>query len=388
MSDEAKLTAIRHELPATTESVYLNTGTCGPLPRRTVAAIQAEIQHELLHGRIAFADFERLLAMIDDLRAAFGRLLGADPAELALTHHTSEGMNIGTWALNWRPGDELITTTLEHEGGLMPAYVLGRRLGVTVKVVELGVGQDDVVGRLEAAVTSRTRLISVSHVSFISGAKLPLAEIVEMAHRRGVLVLVDGAQSAGAMPIDLHALGVDLYAVPGQKWLCGPEGVGALYVRRDRLSEVQPTFTGFASLWPAMAIDTTGEYMLTADARRYEVGTVFRPAIAGMRESLRWLEEGVGWDWIYSRIADLARQAAGMLAELPGVHVLTPPERAGLISFRVDGWKPEDVVNQLAQHRIRIRSVHGLACLRVSTGFYTTREDLLQLRDRLAETTR
>lgn len=387
MDDTERLSAIRRELPATMDCVYLNTGTCGPLPRRSVAAMQAALERELERGRIVFEDFMPLLAVAEDVRVRFAALLGADAEEVALTHHTTEGMNIGTWGLNWRSGDELVTTTLEHEGGLLPVYMAARRLGLVARVVDLGLGDGDVVGRLEQAMTRRTRLLSISHVSFTSGARFPLAEIVEMAHRHHVLVLVDGAQSMGAIPLDVHDLGVDLYAVPGQKWLCGPEGMGALYVRKDLWGEVLPTWTGFLSVYPGMHYDLTGEFMLSPDARRYEIGSVFRPGLHGMQASLQWLEEEVGWDWALARIAALAEEATALLAEVPGVRVLTPAQRAGLVSFVVEGREPEAVVGALAARPlpVRIRSVRFLQCLRISTGFYNTREDLVALCDALRE---
>lgn len=388
-SEVDKITGIRSELPAVTDCVYLNTGTCGPLPRSTVAAIQAEVEHELLHGRIDFDDLLRLMAVIDDVRARFARLLGAETGEIALTHHTTDGMNIGTWGLNWQPGDEIVTTTWEHEGGLMPAYVMARRRGVTLRVVDLGTGEEAgdpawVVSQLEKAFTSRTRMLSISHVAWNTGACLPLAEIVQMAHQRDALVLVDGAQSAGAIPVDVRDLQVDMYAVPGQKWLCGPEGVGALFVRRDLLSVIQPTVVGFTSLWPDMQMDLTGEYKLSSDARRYEVGSIFRPGFFGMQASLRWLEEDVGWNWVYARIATLANQAAELLGDLPKVRVLTSENRAGLVSFMVEGLQPEEIVQALADRRVRIRYLRHPHCLRASTGFYNTEDDLVRLVDGLA----
>lgn len=383
--DEDKVHAIRQELPAVTDCAYLNTGTCGPLPRRSVQAMHTQAERELLRGRIDSEGFMQLLAVTDELRTRFARLLGADPAELALTHHATDGMNTGTWGLDWQPGDELITTTLEHEGGLLPAYMVARRRGVTLRVVDLGLGEGDVVAQLERAITPRTRLISLSHVSFSSGALLPLAEIVEMAHRHHVLVLADAAQSAGAIPLDVRTLRVDMVAIPGQKWLCGPEGVGAFYVRRDLLAQVRPTVVGFLSLWPGMQMDLTGEFLLSPEARRYEVGSIYRPGYVGMLESLRWLEEEVGWEWAFQRVAAMAELAVELLTGLPGVQVLTPSPRAGLVSFTVEELVPDDVVAALSALRIRLRAIKHFQCLRVSTGFYNTRQDLVALRDALAD---
>lgn len=386
MNEQEKVAAIREELPATLASVYLNTGTCGPLPRRSAQALRAQLERELARGRIDHEGQRQGNATKEELRRRFARLLAARPEEIALTHHTSDGMNIAIWGLNWQPGDELVITSLEHHAGVMPAHLLSWRRGVTVRVVDLGLGDGDVCSQLERAITPRTRLLCLSHVSYSSGALLPLAEIVEMAHRHHVLVLADGAQAAGAIPVDVHALDVDLYAVPGQKWLCGPEGIGALYVRQDRWTELNPTFVGYASLWPGQALDlASGQFLLAPDARRYQVATVNAPLVYAMLASLRWLEEKVGWAWAFARIAALAEQASEMLDQLPGVKVLTPSNRAGLISFAVEGWQPERVVQELAARGVLIRSIDEFRCLRVSTGFYNSGEDLTRLRDALLE---
>jgi L-cysteine/cystine lyase len=287
--------------------------------------------------------------------------------------------------MNWRPGDELITTDQEHQGGLVPAYMAGQRYRLTVRVVDVGLGDGAFLAALEEAISPRTRLISLSHVSWLSGARLPLAEIVALAHRHQILVVADGAQAAGAMPVDVRQLGVDMYAVPGQKWLCGPEGMGALYVRRGRIGELAPTFAGYRTLASGLHMDFAGAFQLAPGARRYEVGTTHGPSLQAMRESLRWLEEAVGWPWAFARIAQLAAQAAELLNQVPDVRVQTPANRAGLISFSVDGLAPQEVVSQLAERGIMIRAVPFVDWLRVSTGFFNTEEDLLRLRDALLE---
>ncbi|MCZ7571828.1 MAG: aminotransferase class V-fold PLP-dependent enzyme [Ardenticatenaceae bacterium] len=387
MSD-SHLRAVRADVPATEHCAYLNTGTCGPVPRPALAALRAEAEHAFEQGRANIADYDRFKTTVAELRADFARLLGADADEIALTHHTTEGMNIATWGLNWQSGDEVLVTTLEHEGGLIPAYVAARRFGVDVRVADLGRGGDPgaVLAALEAGLTPRTRLLSISHVSWNSGACLPLAEIVALAHRRGVLVAVDGAQSAGAVPLDVHALGVDFYALPGQKWLCGPEGVGALYVRRDRISLLRPTFAGFSSLRDPESCSLSGDFLFADSAKRYEVGTAFRPAIDAMRASLCWLEETVGWEWAFTRVHALADEACTLLGALPGAVIYTPRAHAGLTTFTVAGLDPVAAVEALAAQGIIIRHVpfQGAHALRVSTGFYNTTGELERVRDALA----
>ena len=383
MNNAEKIAAIRRELPATQAGVYLNTGSCGPVSRAVGDTMRAVAERELTGGRIAPNAWPDYIAALGDLRGHYARLLGADQDEIALTHHTTDGMNIGIWGLDWRPGDELITTNNEHEGGLMPAFNVARRLGVVVKVVDIGLGDVDVVALLQAAMTPRTRLISLSHVSWMSGARLPLEAITAMAHRQGALVLVDGAQSVGAIPLDVHALGADMYTATGQKWLCGPEGVGALYVRRAAQEQVQPTYAGYASIYPDMEYDYQGNFRLSESASRYELGTSSRPANLAMLAGLRWLDEDVTWPWAHARIATLSDLASEMLSDLPGVTVLTPPSHAGLISFTVDGQPADAVVARVAERGVWIRWLPKRGWLRVSTGFFNTEDDLNALCDAL-----
>lgn len=398
--------AVREQLPVTERYAYLNTGTAGPLPRRAVAAIAHWNERQALEGRADFTLYlQEYWPLLDDLRAHFAKLLGANADEIALTHHTTEGLNIVAWGLNWRPGDEIVTTSLEHEGGLLPVYAVVRRFGLTLRIVDGGTyaTKDEWADKIAAALSPRTRLVMVSHVSYQTGTVLPVQGIVEAAHRVGALVAVDGAQSAGAIPINVHEMNVDFYAVPGQKWLCGPEGVGALYVRRERLSELAPTFVGFASLRLltdgafAPVIDLSGYFIPAPDARRYEVGTVYWPALFGMRESLRWLEE-LGYDWIYHQTQVITRRCRERLAELPGLALHSPDEHAGLTSFSLPGVHAQVAVKVLAERGVIIRTLPyrtGTAALcpnsgtvpqhwlRVSTGFFNSEDDLARLCDGL-----
>jgi L-cysteine/cystine lyase len=205
-----------------------------------------------------------------------------------------------------------------------------------------------------------------------------------MGHHHHVLSLVDGAQSTGAIPLNLPASGVDFYAMPGQKWLCGPSGVGALYIRRDNLALVAPTFSGFSTLEDVSMYDFTGYFVPAKSARRYEVGTVYGPGIQAHLANLTWLEETIGWDWIYSRINQVAGYAHQTLSRLPGVTVLTPPEpEAGLITFNLDGYDPPRVMIKLLEQEIIVRYLRYPYALRISTGFYNTEAEIDQLAEAL-----
>jgi L-cysteine/cystine lyase len=379
MSEFQKVAQIRQTMPAVQNKVYLNTGTCGPLSTLTIDTMNQANTQELQEGRAELSGFKHLAETMAELRAAFAHLVKANPSEIALTHHTTGGINIVAHGLNWQPGDEVVTTTSEHEGGLLPAYVLRQRHGVDVKIIDIT--PDNVIAELEAAITPRTRLLLISHVLWNTGARLPLQNIVTMAHQHNVLVLVDAAQSAGSIPLDLPATGVDFYAFTGQKWLCGPEGIGALYVRQDRLSLVSPIFVGFSTLENIDGYDLSGNFLPARDsARRFEVGTIYRPGIYGMLANLKWLDETVGWDWIHQRIEHLAEYARNTLRKLPGTTILTPPGgQAGLVTFNVAELDPTKTMLKLSNDGIIVRFIRHPYALRISTGFYNSEEDIDRL---------
>ena len=384
--DVIKLEQIRGQLPAVQRAAFLNTGSFGPLPIVAAEAMAKDAQHELEIGRADIAAFLKFKETVLETRSALGQLLNVDASSIALTHNTTEGMNIITWGLEWRPGDEAVTTSLEHPGGLYPLYMVRARRGVVLRFADLGLGANPLPA-IERAFTARTRLLVLSHVSYSSGACFPLREIIRFAHSQGVPVAVDGAQSAGVFDIDLDALNVDFYAIPGQKWLCGPEGTGGLYVRPDRLADLQPTFVGYGSFERQ---DWQGHYLPMPGAARYHALTFYRPGIIGHLAALGWFQETVDPAWAYQRIAFLAARCRELLNGLGGVHVITPAQRqAGLVNFVPQGWSPRRMSAltwALINQGFLIRSIpHPPYCLRVSTGFYNTEEELIGLRDKLGE---
>jgi L-cysteine/cystine lyase len=385
MSDEAaRVAAARRGVPATERLAYLNAGSHGPLTAAAGEAIARLAHDELVEGRIGTFHLRRMRELRTAVRAEFARALGCEAAEVALNTSTTAGMNFACWGLDWQAGDEVITTDVEHFGGLGPLYSLARRFGVIVRMVDTRGRGEQALAALEAALGPRTRAVVVSHVSWSAGVVLPLAEIAACAHRAGALLIADGAQAVGAIPIDVRRLGVDAYAVPGQKWLCGPEGVGALYVAPERLDQLAPSYVGMDAF---TAHDTYARYALADDARRFSApGNPYGPSVAGMQASLRWLLDDVGLDWACGRIADNAARCRALLEGIAGVEVLTPPGRhAGLLHFNLAGWHPTAVEQELLRRRVLVRSMVEPDCVRVSTGFYNHDADLQTLVGSLEE---
>lgn len=187
LPDDEKIPAIREALPSTAAGIYLNTGSAGPLPRETVRAMAEAEAWELRIGRADRNFWQDALERRAEARAAAAAVLGTDTGRIALTHAATDGMNVATWAVDWRAGDRAVTTSLEHAGGLGPLWALRDRWGVELTVADLGMGGDpaSAIEAMDRAIGLETRLVSLSHVSWATGARLPVREIAEIAHARG-----------------------------------------------------------------------------------------------------------------------------------------------------------------------------------------------------------
>src|SRR6202012_2958899 len=286
--------AVRAQFPVLQRVSYLNDGTEGPLPQRAGEAVSQRIQAEVTGGRAGKAYMENVRGLGGYPRAGYARLLGADPADVALTGSTTDGVNTVLGGLALHPGDEIVTSDEEHPGLLAPLGRLKRVAGVSVTVAPFA--------RIADAVSASTRLVACSHVSWVSGQVVDTAAL----SATGVPVLLDAAQGVGAVSVDVHALGCAYYAGSGQKWLCGPEGSGCLYVSRERLDEVPVPWPGYTSVADASHALDSGP---AENAARFDHG--FPPGLrsAWALASLSVFEEA-GWDWGPGRAAVLSVRLA------------------------------------------------------------------------------
>lgn len=375
-TEAEKVRRVRGELPAVERIVYLNAGTNGPLPRRTVETLVQAAGVELEEGRVGQAASDRQTAVMNETRELMAEVLACAPEEVALTHNTTEGMNIALMGLDWRAGDEVVTANSEHEGGLNPLALLRARYGVRVIYTDIARCDCDPVEALERALSPRTRAVVLSHVSWSTGAVLPMRALCERAHAVGALVICDAAQACGMVQTRVRELGVDAYAVSGQKWLLGPDGTGALFVRRELLDEIQNTYTGYWGIKGRVTREETPvEFGETA--QKYQYAAHYLPALAGWNAGLRWLRDEVGWEWVFTRTRALGQYAHEALAQLPGARMYLPREQvAGLVHFQIEGLAPAELTARLAKQGIVIRHTPEPELNRVATGFYNTEEEI------------
>ena len=376
LPDDEKLAAVRAALPALGAGIYLNTGSVGPMPAETAAAMAEIVEYELRIGRSHPQDWDAFIERMAEARASVAAVIGADVDEIALVHSTSQAMNAAVWSVDLKPGDRIVTTQAEHPGGLGPVHVAAARSGAEVAIADVGLGDDDAatLAAFDAAITARTRIVALSHVLFTSGARLPVTEIARLAHARGARVIVDGAQAVGAMPVSMAELGVDFYAIPGQKWLLGPEGTGALWCDPAIVAASPPTNAS----WFTFERVSPTEAVPWPDARRFDDSGHYRPGITGLARSCGWLSMYVGLPWIHERGLAMARRAADRLAAIEGVELLTPRDRmATLVTFRIAGWTPDEALAELGGRIFAIaRTIPLLDAIRISVGFFTTEDEI------------
>ena len=350
---------IRAELPVLEKLAYLNAGTFGPLPRRSAEAITAWTHRALEEGRFGHVFFEEVIAMRTRVRELVGELVGADPSALAITTSTTEGCNIVVAGLGLGPGDEVVTTDSEHPGligGLRAAGVRLREAPVSKAPAA------DAIDVIEQEITPQTRLVALSHVLWTTGQVIP----VERLAGREIPLLVDGAQAAGAIPVEVGD--VDFYTVSGQKWLCGPDATGALYVRPSRVDSLAMRAPSYFS-WA-----TFEGWEPQADARRFEASWTPPGSLAGLLASLELAAE------VGDERFELARRATERCRELVGARarVVTEPDQATLVSFETRD-PAADVVGRLAEAGVVVRDLPQTGWVRASCGFWTSEEDLERL---------
>lgn len=364
-----RIAEIREQFPAVLRTGYFNTGTIGPLPKDVLLRHQ-EREREFHFGGPLDEEINRALrAGFDTVRGKLARLVNAEPSCIALAENTTAGVNAALLSHGWRDGDEVITTDAEHPAVRLPLAYLAQRFGVVIRQIPAA-NPAAMPQAIAGLAGPRTRAVVMSHVSFSTGGAFPVAAICSVARERGLLSVIDGAQSVGAIEVDMQAIGADYYAFPGYKWTLGPQGTAALYVSPRALETIPYRIASHA----VAERFADGGFRLHPDARRFEgTATTAVQDFVTLGDSLDYLD-GLGQADVLRRIAGLCGRFAAGLAQAPWVQLVTPADSsyaAGLVAFRVRGRKPDEVRAALQQAGMTVRTVPGDA-LRASFHIYNT----------------
>ncbi|HEY1688415.1 MAG TPA: aminotransferase class V-fold PLP-dependent enzyme [Solirubrobacteraceae bacterium] len=354
---------LRSNFPVLADRCYLNAGTDGPLPQQAVDAASQELLHAAEQGRTS-EHFERRSQLSEQLRSGYASALGCEPAELALSTCTTEGLAIVIDGLSLGPGDEIVTSDEEHPGLLGALAVAKQVSGASVRIVPLA--------QVAAAVGPQTRLVACSHVSWMNGCLCPIDELAQL----DVPVVLDGAQGVGAVPVDVKALGCAAYSGAGQKWLCGPDGLGMLYVSPALREQLAVRRRGYSN----MVDPNEGlEASLHEDARRFDTLCLNAETLASGLAAWRVLEDA-GLDAVHERARTLAQRLVELLEQAG--RTVAPRAQTTLVSFSSDDATAER--DRLKGLGVLLRDIPGTGMLRASVGAWNDEHDLQRLIDALA----
>jgi cysteine desulfurase/selenocysteine lyase len=386
---------LRREFPIFANNpdlVFLDSGASAQKPRAVIDRVADYYRTDYANvHRGIYRLSARSTELFEEAREKVRRFLNAaDPREIVFVRNTTEAINLV--AQSWGPaflkaGDEVLISVLEHHSNIVPWQLLRDRIGIRLVVVPLdATGGLDLAG-LEARLSPRTKLVAITHVANATGAVVPVEAIVQLAHRQGAKVLIDGSQAAPRLPVDVQALGCDFYALTGHK-VYGPTGIGVLYGRWELLSAMPP-WQGGGEMILNVTFEKT-EYQ--EPPHRFEAGTPDISGAIGLGAAIDFIEE-LGRDNILEHEEALTGYGVDRLSHIPGLKLLGAGQRRlGILSFDLDGVHPHDVAQILDQHHIAVRAGHHCAqplmewfglsgTTRASLGVYNDERDI----DRLAE---
>lgn len=357
--DEAFWALVRSSFLIPDDRIYLNNGTLGPSPRVVVDAVTEHVR------RVA----STYPPGVDwsDLKGSVAALVGGDPEGFVFPRNTTEAMNFVAHGLELGPGDDVVTTDHEHIGGLEPWKLVTTRRGASLTTASLPVPATSASALADAvwsAISERTRVVSVSHMTFTTGTVLPVSELAERCAREGIVLCVDGAHPPGMLELDLARLGGDFYASSPHKWMLAPQGTGMLYLT-DRWRE---------RLWPTLASGGWDDLELGAH-RLNHMGTMDESRLAGLLAASEFLH-ALGMPRVEGRVRHLRGLLETGLSEIDGVALQTPAReelKGGMVSFSLEGVESADLQGHLsrtASVRTRVIGEYGYGWMRLSTHVY------------------
>ena len=346
------LADFRKQLPVTNEVAYFQTGTYGPTLSSVLIAVRESMEYEATHGPARPATKAVMMEKEESARDNLAKLLNVNPDELGLGMNTTRSMQRVLRSVNWQQGDEFVTTSLEHVSTADASRGLEEDRGVKVTVVEGDESDAAFLESLDGAISEKTKMLLISHVASPNGRILPVKEATEIAHKKGVPVLVDAAQYIGQFPVDVQSLGCYYLIGSGPKWLLGPTGSGYVWVSPDQIDTFRPYFKSDIGAWSKPG----SEPAKPTSPARTELGTYNHAIVIGLGEAARTMLS-VGPDVIRDHVSVLSKTLRDAMLDTPGVNVLTPLEpgkSAGVTTLSFDGYgeqKLQGLVSWLDKER-------------------------------------
>lgn len=373
---------VRASFPLSNKVAYLNNGTMGPSP---YSVIEAQYKSTL------DVDTTGNYGGWEDAVPALAKFVGCDEDEVCLTHNVTEGINIVCWGLRLKKGDEVIVTDHEHVGNALPWLNRAKVEGIVLKTVKLADTAAQTLNNINALITKNTKVIAVPHIPCTQGQVLPVKEICTLAKEKGIYSFIDGAHGPGMLQLDLHDMGCDFYASCCHKWMLASKGTGFLYVKKEKLEDVQARWVGgYCDTGWSLVENPVYLNGYVDTAHRFYYGSMSAPLYKGVVAAIDF-HNMIGKETIESRVKALATHFYARLQAIGGVELLTPDEeqsRAAIVGFKLKNIDYNEFQTITMQNKMRIRSVaeNGLNSVRASFHIYNTFEEADALADLVKKT--
>jgi len=362
MGDDELFTLIRSQLLIPPNRIYLNTGSLGPSPVKILDLVHATMR--TLEMNPVVENWGALGKEMEAVRELVAEFVNADKEHILLTRNTTEGLNVVAQSLKLQPGDEILTTDQEHGGAMVGLDYLVENQGTVVRKLSFPMptnSVEEIVKTVQSNITERTKVLLLSHVNTITGLVMPFEAIARITKPKGIILIADGAQAMGQIPVDVEAMGVDAYACSGHKWLMGPKETGFLYVAPEFKSQINMAFThsGF------------GSYSASSGTRN--VATLI-----GLGAAIQWHRE-IGKDRVYKRCLEIRNYCYDQLTKLKGLHIISSEAdilSCGIVSFTLEEAKNSEIARKLKDQDIIIKTLPGINGNRISCHMFTSKKDI------------
>jgi L-cysteine/cystine lyase len=371
----------RQQFLGLANKTYFNFGGQGTMPQASLDAIVNTHKYIQEVGPFSNQINSWLQEKTVELKKAIATELTTTPDRITLTENVTAGCDIVLWGLEWQAGDTILMTDCEHPGVIATVQEIARRFAVKVEICPIldTLNQENPTKVIEQHLTPNTRLLLISHLLWNTGQVLPLKEIVNLCHnytqsKQPIKILVDAAQSVGSLDLNLPELGVDYYAFTGHKWLCGPAGVGGLYISEVAFRDLQPTFIG----WRGIEMDSQGQPRdWKTDGQKFEVATSAYPEYQGLQAAITIHQQWGTSSQRFQRIRQLSQYLWFALTQIDGVSCLkqSPPE-AGLVSFQITEKNHREVVNNLEKQGFFLRTIAYPNCIRACVHYMSLTQEI------------
>lgn len=382
---ENKFKKVRKDISALEKQIYVNWGGAGPSPKLIVDKIATFLKWESKIGPFHPKVREETLKIKQTLRNTIAKVFQSSADEIAITDNTTSGINIAASGIDWKKSDEVIVANEEHPGGFLPWLVWAKRKNIKVKIMEVGETDEQLINNLNGLITKSTKVLCISHISWLSGKMFPIQLISKICKKYNILLVVDGAQSIGQKEINIPSTGADIYTISGQKWLMGPQGTGALYIRKRKLRNILLSRAAYGTARIKNLNKLSFTPFLTA--KKFESGTMNMGLISGLIESINLFYK-LDPSKIENRIKTLTEKLIELIQNRERIQFLSPIEKiqSGIVSFSIEGIQSSEIVELLLKKKIVLREVESSpSSVRISIHYVNTEKEIEKIASAINE---